>query len=167
MNKVYYKAIRIFTIMLLTLSTMFAQHFELSINLPQGIIYQNTLGYFQGGVELSAHYSIPAKNFTSSFGIDARTVQWGSQVSVSSRLSKTIVKNFEIEAELQNGLALFNKKPLYVYSVGLTGRYFIIKSEKTALGIYVGGRFTQCPAYSRYGSIDHIFEIPIGVFISF
>jgi hypothetical protein len=167
MNKHLPKITAFFIVLIFCISTAFAQGFELGLKTLQGIGYQNDWGYFQGGLELSGEYHISFERMDMSFGLNARTVQWGTQVSQSIILSRSFGHNVDISVELQNGLALFLPSPLYVYSIGLNASFPMIKSDKISAGLSVGARFTHCPAYRLYGSIDHVLEIPLGLFLRF
>ena len=167
MNKSRPKMRALLILLLFIGSVSFAQNFELNLKTMQGIRYQDKWGYFQGGLELSGGYHMSFECLDMSIGLNARTVQWGTQVSQSIAFSKSFGRHVEISAELQHGIALFLSKPLYVYSVGILGRIPVIKGNKIISGLSVGGRYTHCPAYRHYGRIDHVLEIPLGFFIRF
>lgn len=167
MNKKYQYAFRFLLLLCAGLSFLDAQGFEIDINSNQGVIYQNTPGYFNGGLAFSAHYQKGGEHLIYSLGLEARMVQWGTQVGIVSGMNLPFGNIFELKADLQNGLALFHIKPLYVYSIGLSCRCILLKTAKIDIGAYWGGQFTHCPAYRYYGSIDHVFELPIGLFFRF
>ncbi len=167
MNKIHQKTILLFLALICNASMLLAQAFEIKLSSLEGMMYQNTWYYFHGGIEMSLNYRIPDDHFNYSFGLNARTVQWGTQVCITSGISRSFGKIFELEAELHNGIALFYQKPLYVYAIGLTGHLTVLRSNKIITGVFLGGRYTHCPAYGQYGNIDHVLEIPLGVFLRF
>lgn len=167
MNKRLIKMVVFFILLISCISNVFAQSFDVGLKIMQGIRYQTEWGLFSGGLELSGGYRIQGKQFDISLGLNTRTVQWGTQVSQSIILSRSFGRYVDISAELQNGLALFISQPLYVYSIGLNGHFPLIKGTKVVVGLSIGGRFTHCPAYRLYGQIDHVLEIPLGLFLRF
>ena len=154
-------------IMLGCCTGLFAQKFGLEFNMPQGIIYQNKWGYFHDGVELSVDYKFPTEHVDCVVGVNMRTIDWGSQISVSTGLSYNVAEKIDLQFELHNGLALFQRKPLYVYALGSVCRFQVYNKGRFQIGLSVGARFTHCPAYKHYGSINRVFEIPIGLYMKF
>jgi len=166
MSKVFKYCI-FMTIVLGCCTGLFAQKFGLEFNMPQGIMYQNKWGFFHDGVELSVNYRIPTEHVDCVVGINMRTIDWGSQISVSTGLSYNVADKTDLQFELHNGLALFHGKPLYAYSIGSACRFQVYHKVRFHMGLSVGARFTHCPAYKHYGSINRVFEIPIGLFMKF
>ncbi len=153
---------------LLVLVTMsYAQEFDLKVSTIQGIRYNSIWDTYPGGIEITAAYRSSDTIFDYSFGMSARTVQWGTQVSILSELSYSLFDNLRIGLEVQNGLALFYTSPLYVYSIGMNTDLILLKLNKAVIGARLGLRFTHCPKYLNYGAINCILDIPIGLFISF
>ena len=147
----------------LSISGLYAQNIELSLKTAQGIKYQHQWGFFPGGVEISANYRFVQKDIIYFAGINARTILWGNQAGISVGISKALGPHVEIVADIQNGLALFYKKPLYAYSIGASCRYIPFEGKKTYLSLSLGFRFNHCPAYLHYGKINRILEIPMGI----
>lgn len=144
-----------------------AQKIQINTSYVQGIHYTNNWDVYKGGAELSAEYLYPINDFTYSGGLAFRTVQWGTQLSVSLGAAKTWDDKFELGAKLQNGIALFYSRKLYVIGTGVKFSYIFFKREKMQMGTSIGLRYTACPAYKDYSKIHTLTEMPIGVFIRF
>lgn len=144
-----------------------AQRIQISANYLQGIRYPAEWDLFRGGVELSLDYLYPWKAWNFYGGLDIRTAQWGGQVSVSLGANVPLGTQFEVGAEIQNGLALFRPRPLYTFSTGIRSNYLFLQREKLTLGASLEVRFTVCPAYRKYSQINRVLEIPVGLLVRF
>ena len=144
-----------------------AQDVQIDLSYIQGIHYTENWDLFAGGVEFSAEYRHPIKELDYSAGIDFRTVQWGTQMTLSLGATKTLAERFEVGANIQNGMALFKQRKLYVIGGGIQGAYLFMKKESVQMGTSLEVRYTACPSYSDYSKIYSVTEIPIKLFIRF
>lgn len=133
----------------------------------QGVRYTTAWDAFKGGTELSADFILDKNEFKYSGGLNARTVQWGTQADLALGALKKVGENLEVGAELQNGVALFRSKKLYVTGGELKVNYLILRREKATTGLTLGARYTSCPGYKAYSLIYDVVEIPVGIFIRF
>jgi len=69
-------------------------------------------------------------------------------------------------ASVLNGINLFRPKVLYTGGAEATGRLEFRLSERTALSLTLGARYTLSPAYKNYGVWRHN-SWPVGIGISF
>jgi hypothetical protein len=155
-------------VFLLGISPLKAQDIQLHINYLQGIRYTATWDAFKGGTELSADYLLTRPSgMKYTAGLDLRTVQWGTQASLSLGAIRTLGSRFELGAEVQHGLALFRENSLYVLGAEAKAHYLFLQKEKITVGASLGTRYSICPGYKAYSQIYHLTEIPMGVFIRF
>lgn len=167
-TKLIKKWISLFVVLIvLSLTNSKAQQVQINASYVQGIYYTHNWDLYKGGTELSADYILPINNLSYSGGIAFRTVQWGTQLSISLGAIKTLADRFELGVNLQNGIALFYSRKLYVIGGGAKASYLFFKREKVHMGVSLEMRYTACPAYKNYSKIHTLTEIPIGVFVRF
>lgn len=144
-----------------------AQDIQLNFTYLQGVAYTDAAGLFKGGSGISAEYLAERSLLTWSGGIEFRTVQWGSQLSLMTGIRKKLTGRADLAFTWHNGLALFYEKPLYVGSAELKVHYSLLRREKINLGLFAGFRYSFCPAYSQYSLIHDIAEVPAGLYFRF
>lgn len=152
---------------ILSVANIKAQQVQINVLYLQGIHYSNNWDLYKGGAELSVDYTFPIKNLNYSGGIAFRTVQWGTQMSLSLGVVKPMTDRIELGVNWQNGMALFHSRKLYVFGGGVKASYLFLKKEKLHMGIYIEVRYTACPTYKNYSNIYTLTEIPMGLFIRF
>jgi hypothetical protein len=136
---------------LITASSSYGQSITFNTNAYPGIWNNEHTGYYYGGGGIELYYEHAINEGALLTGFEIRAVDWGNQISVGIgykvpymvkdrwTISRTIAANL--------GMALFHDNPLFVYSLDA--------------GIRL--RFTHCPAYRNYGTINQLIEFPLTI----
>lgn len=174
---------RILCILLLCISTFAkAQQYSIQAGNAVGVMYNNTFDLdIASGFTLDATYTSVIRKFAVLYnaGLEYSITGWGSQVLLQTGLSKVwlrpsgfiraadkesvtyIKSNWMLSTDLNvyNGVALFRPAPLHVFAVEPA----LVISYKTGDHFFITGaiapRFTWCPAYADYGTINSYTDI--------
>jgi hypothetical protein len=153
--------------LLCSFSQLKAQDIQIHVNYLQGIRYTDNWDAFKGGTELSADYLFRHNNMTYSGGLDFRTVQWGTQATLTLGAIRKMGNRLELGGNIQQGMALFRENPLYVLAGEAKVHYLFLQKKKITLGASWGLRYSTCPGYREYSLIYQLWEMPIGLFVRF
>lgn len=160
-------------IIILCLSTfsVFSQNIEANLKSFYGIANNKSIEYFYGGGEIELLYAHPIKKGFLRTGIEFRTIDWGNHLSlnIGYKMSFVSKETWSLNGIGSGGigLALFYEKPLFVWSAEYMTEFVWLKKKKINMDIGLGFRYTQNPAYIKYGQINQVLEIPFKVGFKF
>lgn len=158
----------LFIFLLLTAaSSGYGQSIAFNTNGYPGVWNNEYTGYYYGGGGIELCYEHAINEGALLTGFEIRAVDWGNQISVGIgykvpymvkdrwTISRTIAANL--------GMALFHDNPLFVYSLD-AGTIFTWAPEKRfSFDAGIRLRFTHCPAYRNYGTINQLIEFPLTI----
>lgn len=149
--------------MLFLLSTgLQAQTFETGINYFWGIGHSEGFEPGSNGfsLDLKYHYSLD-KNIGLNAGMEAGISGWGFQIlfPVGFRYGK----KHKVEAELLNGMALYQQGSAYVFGAGLYYVKPFFEDNKHQLILSFGLRYTIQPAYREYSPLYAYIDLPLRI----
>ena len=142
-----------------------------------GIAHTNGSGYFYGGSGLNLAYqrnSGSNQKYKMLVGLEYRTIDWGNQIGLNIGFNHPYLitdskKNLRLSGNVstQFGTALFREKPLFVWSAEYIPEIEWASRKRFFASLGIGLRYTNCPKYKNYGSINSVLEIPIKVSLGF
>lgn len=153
-------------IIICSLSTfsIFSQNIEANLKSFYGIRNNEAIEYFYGGGGLELLYTQPIKKGFLRTGLEFRTIDWGNQLSVNIGYSHPYLSketwSLKGIGSAGLGLALFYKKPQFVWSTEYMTAFQWLLQKKINMDIGLGIRYTHNPAYKNYGKINQVLEIP-------
>jgi len=155
----------IFFIIILNTSFLESQNFSVTLGFNNGITANKKLTYFTGGAGISLNYAQPINKILIISGIEFRGIQWGFQTTLNTGIQHTLNETEKrknlLQYSIQNGMALFYQKKLYVFAAETIYGYKFGLNRKIPLQISTGIRFTVCPVYRNYSDIYNVLEIPV------
>ena len=140
-----------------------AQGLRVHLTHLQGLAHSAGGEWYRGGTELALTYGHAHQGWEYRAGLRARTVLWGSQAGLTLGVHRPLADRVGVGLTLEQGLALFRPRPLYVWGLGAGAEYQFWQGEKRAAGLTLGLRYTQAPAYDRYSQIRSLLEVPVGI----
>jgi len=147
--------------MAITVKTMVGMGYQLDDQL----IYDP--GMNGGGIGIERIHRFSSSRMGLLTGAEYNFNGWGSHAYFTNGLNYTILRNrfFDLMAQglLMNGVVLLKPKPAYTgaIEIGLQSNFRI--SQKIALYLFTGFRYSASPSYKKTGPIWAYSDIPIGV----
>lgn len=154
-------------LLLLIMTSVRAQDKRLSI------YFNNYLGLWSdeggesyrggGGLAIEISHDISGMQYIA--GIEYRSINWGSSLSLLTGLRHDITETEKIKIQgasrLGLGTALFRKHVLFQFSLDYIPeiQWKIGRGHLLTLG--AGLRYTNCPSYQKYGALHQILEVPV------
>jgi len=159
---------RTLILLLLTIfivGTVNSQNIGFQLKSFPGLWSNETAGLFGGGGGAELYYDYPLAKNSWRGGVEFRSVDWGNQTTLNLGYNNTFLEKGQWSvhgiSSLGLGLALFKPRPLLVFSLEYLGEVQWRTQKRIGVNLGLGLRYSHSPAYTKYGVINQLFEVPI------
>lgn len=144
------------------LNPVAGQSFETGVNYYPGIAHSEGLEPGSNGFSVDVSYLyVVAQNLSTYGGLELGISGWGNQVLVP--LGVRLGARHQLDAELLNGLALYQQGSRYVGGAGVYYVYAFFPNSKHQLVLSAGLRFSIQPAYREYSDLYYYLDLPLRI----
>ncbi len=152
-------------------SASYCQSIGINFKAFNGIWNNEPNGLYNGGGGLSLQYEHPLKKGELLMEFEFRTINWGNQIALNAgyKMGYLNKEKWSLSgvSSVGFGLALFKDNPLFVWSATYMPEFSWHIKEKLDLNFGFGARYSNCPSYKNYGSINQVLELPIKIGFQF